>query len=240
MRECHLSCLDLGSVVGDTNYYAQVCHQLPEHLRDKEPWRVLFARRDGMDVGFTLFRRTQKWERARPAGELSVWALIGDSAAQLALLRRLVDFDLVGTVKVGTVCVDDPLLLWAGGPRAASDVATYDSLWVRLVDLPEALQDRTWSTPYDAVVEVADAAAPWNSGSWRIRTDEAGEATVQRTTAESDVALRADALAAAYVGGGNLIALQRAGLAVERRKGALAELWRAMRTDVAPTAAVGF
>ena len=163
--------------------------QLPEDLRDKESWRVLFARRDGVDVGFAMFRRTHKWERARPAGELSVWALVGDPAARLALLRRLVDFDLIGTVKVGTVGVDDPLLLWVGGPRATSEVATYDSLWVRLVDLPEALQDRTWSAPCDVVVEVADTSAPWNDGSWRIRADDAGEATVERTTAESDVRL---------------------------------------------------
>jgi len=240
MRECHLASAGLGSVVGETGYYARVCHQLPEHLRDKEPWRVLFARRDGVDVGFAMFRRTHKWERARPAGEMSVWALVGDPATQLALLRRLVDFDLIGAVKVGTVGVDDPLLLWVGGPRSTSDVATYDSLWVRLVDLAEALQERAWSASCDVVVEVEDTAAPWNDGSWRIRADEAGEATVERTTAESDVRLRVEALGGAYLGGGNLVALQRAGLVAERRRGAVAELWRAMRTEVSPTAAVGF
>ncbi|MGZ4438723.1 MAG: GNAT family N-acetyltransferase, partial [Nocardioidaceae bacterium] len=240
MRECHLGSAGLGSVVGDAGYYARVCHQLPEHGRDKESWRVLFARRDGVDVGFAMFRRTHKWERARPAGELTVWALVGDPAAQLALLRRLLDFDLIGTVKLGTVGVDDPVLLWAGGPRSTSDVATYDSLWVRLVDLPEALQARAWSAPCDVVVEVADAAAPWNDGSWRIRADDTGAATVQRTAGESDVRLDVAVLGAAYLGGGNLVALQRAGLVAERRSGAVAELWRAMRTEVAPTAAVGF
>ena len=240
MRECHLSSAALGSVVGEAGYYARVCHQLPEHLRDKEAWRVLFARRDGVDVGFAMFRRTHKWERARPAGEVSVWALVGDPAAQLALLRRLVDFDLIGNVKIGTVGVEDPLLQWVGGPRSTSDMATYDSLWVRLVDLPEALQDRTWSAPCDVVVEVADTTAPWNQGSWRIRADDAGVATVERTTAESDVRLGVGALGAAYLGGGNLVAQQRAGLVAERRKGAVAELWRAMRTEVSPTAAVGF
>jgi predicted acetyltransferase len=169
-----------------------------------------------------------------------VWAAVGDPAARLALLRRLVDFDLIGTVKVSTVGVDDPLLLWAGGPRATSDVATYDSLWLRLVDLPEALQVRTWTAPCDVVVEVADRFAPWNEGRWRIRADEAGEATVERTTAEADVWLPAASLGGAYLGGGNLVALQRAGLVAERRKGAVAELWRAMRTEVTPTAAVGF
>jgi GNAT superfamily N-acetyltransferase len=240
MRECHLASAGLGAVVGEAGYYARICHQLPEELRGKESWRVLFARRNGVDVGFAMFRRTHKWEKARPAGELSVWALVGDPAAQLVLLRRLVDFDLIGTVKVSSVGVDDPLLLWAGGPRATSDVATYDSLWVRLVDLPEALRDRTWSAPCDVVVEVDDATAPWNEGRWRIRAVDAGEATVERTTAESDVHLRVDALGAAYLGGGNLVALQRAGLVAERRKGAVAELSRAMRTEVTPTAAVGF
>ncbi len=240
MRECHLASADLGSVVGDAGYYARICQQLPEELRDKESWRVLFARREGADVGFAMFRRAHKWERARPSGELSVWALVGDPAARLALLRRLVDFDLMGTVKLGTVGAEDPLLHWVGGPRSTSDVATYDSLWVRLVDLPEALQARTWSAPCDVVVEVADVAAPWNEGTWRIRADRDGSVAVERTSAESDVRLGVEALGAAYLGGGNLVAMQRAGLVAERRKGAVAELWRAMRTDVAPTAAVGF
>ena len=240
IRECHLAGADLGSVVGEAGYYARICHQLPEHLRDKESWRVLFARRNGADVGFAMFRRSHKWERARPAGELTVWALVGDPAARLALLRRLVDFDLIGTVKVGTVGVEDPLLIWAGGPRSTADVATYDSLWLRLVDLPQALQDRAWSAPCDVVVEVADTAAPWNDGTWRIRADDSGVATVERTTAESDVRLGVEALGAAYLGGGNLVAQHRAGLVEERRKGAVAELWRAMRTEVAPAAAVGF
>jgi predicted acetyltransferase len=193
-----------------------------------------------MDVGFAIFHRTAKWERARPASELSVWALVGDPAAQLAVLRRLVDFDLIATVKVATIGPDDPLLLWAGGPRAASDVAIYDNLWVRLVDLPAALQARTWSASCDVVVEVADTAAPWNNGRWRIRTDAAGEAAVERTTADADLALGVEVLGGAYLGGGNLRALHRAGLVVERRNGAVAELWGAMRTEVAPTASIGF
>jgi predicted acetyltransferase len=240
MRECHLASARLGSVVGEVGYYARLCYQLPEQNRDREPWRVLFARRDGQDVGFAMFRRQQKWEKARPAGQLSVWALVGDQAARLALLRRLVDFDLIGSVKVGFVGVDDPIVLWAGGPRSTADVETYDSLWVRLVDLPEALMARSWSAPCDVVVEVNDAAAPWNEGSWRVHADGSGQATVERTSTESDVRLGVDALGAAYLGGGNLVARQRAGQIEERRRGAVAELWRAMRTDVTPTAAVMF
>src|SRR3954467_9255922 len=95
LRQCHLASAGVGSVVGEAGYYARICKEPPEHLRDKEPWRLLFARRDGADVGFALFRRAHSWERARPSGKLSVWAVVGDPAAQLALLRRLVDFDLI-------------------------------------------------------------------------------------------------------------------------------------------------
>ena len=111
---------------------------------------------------------------------------------------------------------------------------------MRLVDLPAALQDRAWSAPCDVVVQVADRAAPWNDGTWRIVADSSGAAAVERSDAEADLALDVAVLGAAYLGGGNLLAKHRAGLVTEQRPGAVRELWRAMRTDVAPTAAVGF
>jgi hypothetical protein len=240
MRRCHERYVDLGGVVGDLGYYDRICYQPPEFLRDKEPWRLLFARRGGEDVGFAMFRRHHKWEKYRPAGELSVWLLVGDPVAQLVLLRRLVAFDLVTTVSIGKVGADDPLLVWAGGPRSTSDVGTYDSLWVRLVDLPEALQDRGWSGPCDVTVEVEDASAPWNAGRWRIHADGSGRATVEPTTTDADVRLPVQALGAAYLGGGNLVAQHRAGLITERRAGAVAELSQGMRTPVAPSAAMAF
>lgn len=137
-----------------------------------------------------------------------MWLLVDDPVAQLVLLRRLVDFDLMGSVSIGKVGVDDPLVLWAGGPRSTSDVGTYDSLWVRLVDLPEALQARTWTQPCDAT----------------------GQASVERTSADADVALPVQALGAAYLGGGNLMAQHRAGLLTEHRAGAVRELLRVTRT----------
>lgn len=240
LRACHLATGGLGSVVGEIGYYRRVCTSLPEESRGKEPSRVLFARRDGTDVGFAGFRRSHKWENARPAGELKVWMLEGEPAARLALLRRLVNFDLVSTVKVGSVSAEDSLLHWVGGPRATSELGTYDSLWVRLVDLPAALEARSWSAPCEVVVEVEDTTAPWNAGTWRVRADASGEASIERTSAESDVRLPVGTLGGAYLGGGNLVALLRAGLITERRVGAAAELWRALRTEVAPGAAIGF
>ena len=137
---------------------------------------MLFAHVDGEDVGLAGFRREQKWEHGRPGGDLTVFALVGGPAARLALLRRLVDFDLIGTVKVWSVGVADPMLAWLGSPRGASEVAVYDNLWVRLVDLPKALEARGYAAACDLVLDVSDTSAPWNAGRWRLRVDGSGAA----------------------------------------------------------------
>jgi predicted acetyltransferase len=87
---------------------------------------------------------------------------------------------------------------------------------------------------------VVDHWAPWNEGRWRLHADAAGCAEVERTDAEADLRLPIEALGAAYLGAGNVHALARAGLVAEHRPGAARDLWRALRTDVAPTGAVGF
>jgi predicted acetyltransferase len=146
----------------------------------------------------------------------------------------------MGSISVGKVSTDHPLLLWTGGPRSTSDVGIFDSLWVRLVDLPEALQARTWSAPCDVVVEVEDRHAPWNQGTWRFRADAQGDAVVERTEADADLRLAVQTLGGAYLGGGSLLAQHRAGLVDERRGGAVAELSRALRTPLEPSAAFAF
>ena len=227
-----------GMVVGEEGFTTERLRETPEELREKEPMRLLFARRDGVDVGFTTFRRSHKWEQGRPQGKLEVFALVGDEPARLALLRRLLDFDLMGTVQLPQVGLDDALWHWIG-PRAASEVVPHDNLWLRIIDLPAALPLRSYAGDCDVVVELDDEAAPWQSGRWRV-VAHGGEARAERTEAEVDVALPVSALGAAYLGGANLVALQRAGQLSERRAGAVAELWRAFRTEVAPAAASGF
>jgi predicted acetyltransferase len=240
-RRCDLALAPgtMGSIVGAEDFYEMMSHISPEEARGNEPARVLFAVADGQDVGYVPFRRTHKWPNSRPAAEVEVRPMSGTPAARLALWRRLVDLDLAGTIKAYNISQDDPLLSWVQGPRGISDVRPYDSLWVRLVDLPEALAARGYEDSCDVVAEVTDTAAPWNAGRWRIRIAD-GAADVTRVTDDAEVALPSAALGAAYLGGANLAAMLRGGVISEQRPGAVRDLWRAFRTDVPPYSARGF
>lgn len=242
VRECALraALAAPGVIIGDESFYASIVRSSgrAEALRDKEPLRFLFAVRDGEDVGVAAFRRHQKWENARPQGKLEVFALEGDPVARLTLLRRLLDFDLIANVAVPRVGVDDPLWSWIG-PRVADKVELTDNLWIRIIDLPAALPLRAYAADCDVVVDIDDPAASWHAGRWRIRV-RGGEAAAERTEDPVDVALPVSALGSAYLGGTNLVAMQHAGLLDERRPGAVAELWHAFRTDLAPSPAAGF
>ncbi|WP_374455753.1 GNAT family N-acetyltransferase [Nocardioides sp.] len=240
MRACQLdSAPDFpGTIVGTPDFFSLMALEPPEQLRDKERRRILFARRDGEDVGFVGLRREHKWSKARPSGTVTVGTFCGGPAARLALARRVVDLDLMGTTKLENIGADDPILGWVGGPRGAGSLETWDSTWIRLVDLEAAWPLRHYEDDCDVVVEVADRHAPWNAGRWRL-TCSGGSGKATRTEDAAELTLDIDVLGAGYLGhgiGGRL----RAGLVAEHRRGAYAELARAMRTLVAPEPSIGF
>ena len=240
MRACQLAHAGgaPGTIVGSADFFSLMGHETAEQLRDKEPRRILFARRDGEDVGFVGLRRAHKWDNARPSGTVTLGTLCGGPAARLALARRFVDLDLMGTAKLENVGVDDPILSWVGGPRGTGDLNTWDSTWIRLVDLEAAWALRRYEDDCDVVVEVEDRHAPWNAGRWRLSVSD-GVGTATRTDSPADVTLDIDLLGAGYLGrgiGGRL----RAGLVREHRTGSYAELARAMRTLLEPEPSIGF
>lgn len=234
-----LMATNVGTIVGSPGFYAEISRVTAEEIHDSEPPRVMIAVQDGRDIGYVVFKRKHKWPNSRPAARVSVWSLAGGPAARLALMRRVTDLDLSGTVTIQGVASTDPVLSWVQGPRGLGNVQPFDSLWLRLVDLPEAVAARGYEADCDVVVDVADEQAPWNAGHWRIQVKD-GVAEATTTDDAAEVALPVAALGAAYLGVTNLAELHRAGVIVEHRPGAVRELWRAFRTDVGPYAARGF
>ena len=92
-----------------------------------------------------------------------------------------------------------------------------DALWVRLVDVGEALSARAFGEGAPVVLEIEDTFCPWNAGRWHV---EAGN--VRRTDEEADLLLDVSALGSVYLGGftfGDLVGAMRV---TELRQGAAA------------------
>jgi predicted acetyltransferase len=212
----------------------------PEWREGWEAQRIVTVHdADGEPRGYALLRRKASWGPGGPRYGVRVAELAGlDAAATHRLWTFLLDLDLTQSVESPMLPADDPLLSLLVDVRGATPRVA-DNLWVRLLDLPTALQGRRYASPLDVVVEVADAHLAANAGRWRLTTGERAadgtwELTVARTDQAPDLALDVRELGAVYLGGRSLEAYARAGLLSEVRPGAAREIAVAFAWTVAP------
>ncbi|MCX4525876.1 MULTISPECIES: GNAT family N-acetyltransferase [unclassified Streptomyces] len=201
---------------------------------------VVAEREDGEVVGYARYRVKPDWDLTGSQGAVVVNDLDAlDPAVTAALWRYLFEIDLTWSVRATKRPVDDPVLHLVSDVRRTRPTQR-DSLHVRLVDLPAALEARTYGAPLDVVVEVEDAFCPWNEGRWRLTADAKGAAACVRTADPADLELSVRELGSAYLGGTSLTSLGAAGRVRELRAGALPEASRAFAGDVAPWLPHGF
>ncbi|MEU3061948.1 GNAT family N-acetyltransferase [Streptomyces subrutilus] len=201
---------------------------------------VVAERADGEVVGYARYRVAPGWDLSGSQGRVEVGDLDAlDPAAYAALWRYLFGIDLTWSVRAVKRPVDDPVLHLVSDVRR-SQARVRDAMYVRLVDLPAALEARAYGAALDVVLEVEDAFCPWNAGRWRLTADAKGGARCVRTADPAELALTVRELGAAYLGGVALTALAGAGRVRELRPGAVAEASRAFTGDVAPWLPHGF
>jgi predicted acetyltransferase len=204
-----------------------------------EPLRIATVHTaDGEPRAYALFRRKEKWDDAGPRHSVAVREVAAvDAAAAHRLWSFLLDLDLTATLEGPMLPVDDALLHLLVDARGTVPKVT-DNLWVRVLDLPAALEGRRYAAPVDVVLDVTDTRLPANAGRWRLRTgdgqDGSWSATVERTEDAADLELDVRELGAAYLGGRSLEAQRRAGLVTERRPGAALAAAGAFGWPVAP------
>jgi predicted acetyltransferase len=196
--------------------------------------RCVQAERDGELVGYAHYRtrRTDK-------GFIDVLRVhAGDLAAHAALWRYLLEPDLLRETHCELLASDDPLLDLLLDPRAPHAV-TGDGLWLRVVDVAQALAARTYAEDIDVVLEVRDDFLPWNAGKWHLTGGPDG-AQCQSTDRASDLSLDVRDLGAVYLGRPSLERLGRAGVVEEHTAGALAAAGKAFSTIRLPFLETGF
>jgi predicted acetyltransferase len=193
---------------------------------DDHPWKGFLAvhrnAEGGLD-GYTRYRAEEYAERGQHWNRIRVDELFGlDPVAHRELWRFLATQDLVGEVKAENRPPSEPVpwLLVDGRAARATDLG--DGMWVRLLDVPRALEARTYERAASLVLDVIDDEAP--GGRLRLALDATRDgARCTATDRSPDLTLAVGALSAAYLGGSRLRdAVQMAG-AEEHRPGALAE-----------------
>jgi len=154
--------------------------------------------------------------------------------AYAALWRFALEMDLVSEVKAHLRPLDEPVR-WMVSDLRAVKVAELDHLWIRILDVPAALEARTYAAPGRLVLGVTDPFGA-GEGSWALAVDEAGTATVSPTEEPAHVSMTIEDLAVIYLGGTSPRVLQSAG----RVHGDAGTLDAMFRSPVAPFLSIWF
>jgi predicted acetyltransferase len=186
-----------------------------------------------------VYRVNVRWPNDIPMHELEVRELLAATPeAAMDMWRFLFEIDLIRTVKGDGRPPDDPLLWMLREPRRLH-FALSDGMFVRLVDVPAALEARGYAEGGRAVIEVSDAFCPWNDGRYVLEVT--GEkATCIPTDDDPDLACRVNELGSTYLGGASFAQLARAGLVTERSDGGIARADALFRTEQAPWCSLPF
>ena len=165
---------------------------------------------EGQPLGYARYSISSKWEDGLPNGTLSVRELMAATDdAYAALWGYLFNVDLIGLIEADCRRADEPLIWMLADPRRLVR-RTFDTLWVRIVDLPAALEGRCYPREGKLTFEIRDSFCTWNEGRYELEAGPDG-ARCLRTENEPEIVLSAADLGAVYLGGTRLQTLHRAG-----------------------------
>ena len=117
--------------------------------------------------------------------------------AHVALWRALIGLDLVETITTSSHPAD-PLPYLLDNPRLVRTTGSEDGLWLRIMDVPGALQARTYLADLDTVIQVDDGFR--SDGGRFALTIRDGRARCERTDAPAEFVMGLDVLGSLYLG----------------------------------------
>ena len=237
-----------GSLTRDeTMWRLGLLFDAPYLAGDQGPKFLAVHETGGVPDGYVIYRVKAGWDGRGPKSEVTVREVAGATPeVEIDVWRWVLDLDLVAKVSGDKLPPVPPLLLALAEPRRLG-VTLGDGLWLRLLDLPAALEARRYAASGILTLRVADDFCPWNRGTWRIEIGEpgpgpasAGASRPARVTFvgdlagdlagdgaaagpdEADIDLDVADLGAAYLGGVRFADLRAAGRIREMRPGSVA------------------
>jgi predicted acetyltransferase len=194
---------------------------------------------EGEPDAYAAYKVKHHWPGEIPRNELTVRELMATTPQATADIWRFVfDIDLVERVKAPDRPADDPLLRLVVEPRHLG-YSLRDGMYLRLVDVPAALEARGYAGDGSIVLEVSDAFCPWNEGRYELTVTD-GSATCRPAEREPDLVCSANELGAVYLGGSTFGQLAEAGRVGERNEGAAVLADTMFRSGPAPWCSLPF
>jgi len=208
---------------------------------EDEPWGerwkgFLLVRRDagGRPDGYARYTGKHSWADHIPRSTVDISEFVAATdEAYDALWGYILALDLVATVTAEALRERERLPWLLRNARAARPSEIGEGLWVRLFDIPRALEARAYERSGTVVVEVVDAELAGGRARFLLEAGPDG-ASCRPTDREAEITLPVAALGGAYLGGTHLRDLVVTTGADEHRDGALVRLDDLLRTPEPP------
>ncbi len=202
-----------GEVTVPGGYWDRVFGTRPD--ADKaDKLRVLQHRGDdGVVQGIVVYSVTEN-DDDYAASSVSVSTLLAATdGAYASLWQFLLSMDLIATVRAGELAVDEPLW-WMLADQRAAKITLRDHHYLRVLDVPAALDARRYGAADTLVLEVDDPLGI-AAGTFVLTVDELGAASVEAVAdpplGELVVHLGVTELSSILLGGVSPVALAKAG-----------------------------
>jgi predicted acetyltransferase len=208
-------------------------------------WIAVYFDAKGVARGYCLYKTRFDVELFPESPQIMdvfdfVWL---DMDAYRGLWHYLGSHDLVDRIRFDYVAEDDPAPSLFLEPRRLRR-RTWDGVWMRVVDVADALAGRGYDLPGEAVIEITDdELCPWNNGCYRLSVGAASETapavSVERLTgpASPDLAIRPEGFASLLSGhtrASDLARMGRAAIPDDERSASLDALFATRRRPHCP------
>lgn len=172
-------------------------------------YRYAVAEENGAVTGFVQYRFHTKWADGHGKGTVKISELVGTTPESWAgLWSYILNHDLTSKIEAEVRPLSDPVFnLMAGIRRARGEVG--DTLWIRIMDVPRALEGRHYSTAATPVIRVHDPLDA-STTTWQIDLAPDG-AQVTPSQAEAQVEMDIEDLSACFMGWSRFQDLARTG-----------------------------
>ena len=198
-----------GTISRSENWWVlRRCDDDPETRSGASATRYVVASRGGEPVGYVAYRTKDDYTDGVSNGEVRIREIAAlDLEAELAIWKFIFSIDLITKIKVYARPIDDPLLHRLENSRAYQRKVG-DGLYLAVMDVPAALQGRTYSAPGSLAIEVTDQHT---AGVYQLTVDDDGTATCAPSTGDGEITMQARTLGSVYLGGRRINTMARAG-----------------------------